>query len=255
VVRLRQAFAERVGGHSLTPAYRRHLRLDLRRRLLTAEARLGRSQWLVYVDRSPRRQALTLWYYDQPADRFLAVGATRISTGAPFRGRGTGERDPHFLTPTGVFRDTPRFGDYRALNVAGRVFDFGRVRSATWRPGRHRGQVARRDIHFQAHVGEGLGAPASHGCIRMQADLNRFLHQRGVWDHLLAGHWKWALVHGEGPADPPALAGQYLVVGDSCLRFEACADRYRGLLARLGHRPVGGAGVSGSASPTAVAQR
>lgn len=252
---LRQAFVGEVSGHSLAPDYRRHVRGDLRRRLLGEGVRLRRSQWLVYVDRSPRRQRLVLWYYDRPADRFWAVGAAPVSTGAPFRGRESADEDPHFLTPTGVFRDKPRHGDYLARNVPGRVFDFGRVRSATWRPELGGGELQQQPIQFQAHVGDEVGRAASHGCIRMDPDLNRFLHRRGVWDRLLEGHWKWALVHGEQPAEPPELAGQYLVVGDSCLGFEACGPRYRGLMARLGQRPVGGVPVMPPAGPTAIARR
>jgi hypothetical protein len=238
---LRRSFVRDVAGFSVASRYRRFVRRDLGKRLLAEGVELRRSQWVAYVDRNPRRPGLLLWYYDRPADRFFPVGGAPVAIGAPFAPPDAGNPDPHFLTPTGVFPNSVQYGDYQARSVAGRVFDFGRTRSATWRRDAAGERVARRTVQFQAHVGEAVGRAASHGCIRMNPDLNRFLHRQGVWDRPLAGTWKWHLVHDQGPGELDDLAGQYLVVGDSCLDFQACGKRYRGLLARLGHQPVGGA--------------
>ena len=147
-------------------------------------------QLLIVVDRNPARQKLYLFIVrpGRPSS-FSLVGADHISTGQP------GRRD-HYITPVGVFPHTDAILDFRAagtynenhvrgLGVSGmRVWDFGwQWALKGWHTDGEGG-----DIRLQMHATDPdllerrLGHPASEGCVRLSAALNRFLDKHGVLD-------------------------------------------------------------------------
>lgn len=140
---------------------------------------------------------------------------------------GNGKRKGFFITPTGVFKNSPDFIGYRALgtkNVKGwrglgakgsRVWDFGWQK--TIKNGRER------EIRFLVHAtdpifGEKrLGKIDSKGCIRISGKLNQFLDHYGLLDREYEAQkdnkrFSWVL---NPKREPVLFAGQYLLVGDS----------------------------------------
>ena len=109
---------------------------------------------------------------------------------------GQAHRVGYFITPRGVFRHTDVILDWRAegtfnenhirgLGLKGmRVWDFG------WQQARRGwGRVPERDdIVLLLHATDPdyleprLGHPASKGCVRIPAAMNRFLDRHGVLD-------------------------------------------------------------------------
>jgi hypothetical protein len=189
-------------------------------------------QLLIVVDRNPARQMLYL-FVARPggARNFSLVGAASISTGQ------AGRRD-HYITPVGVFAHTDAILDSRALGtynenhirglgVRGmRVWDFGwQWALKGWHTDGEGG-----DIRFQMHATDPdvlerrLGHPASEGCVRLSASLNRFLDKHGVLDadieQAAFSDIRYnALLRPD--RTPSILAGRLLVVVDSQLPRDA----------------------------------
>ncbi len=194
-------------------------------------------QLLIVVDRNPARQMLYL-FVAQPGgpprsgrDNFALVGAAHISTGQ------SGRRD-HYITPIGVFPHTEAILDFRAagtynenhvrgLGVSGmRVWDFGwQWALKGWHTDGEGG-----DIRLQMHATDPdllerrLGHPASEGCVRLSAALNRFLDKHGVLDadieRAAFNDIRYnALLRPD--RTPSILAGRLLVVIDSQLPKDA----------------------------------
>ena len=200
-----------------------------------AKAMLARSrvtlrspQLLVVVDRNPRVEQLAL-VVAQPNAPWLVIGGTHVSTGQA-------GRFDHYITPTGVFVHDASIMDYRAegtynqnhirgLGVKGmRVWDFGwQTARKGWRDDGEQGQI-RLLMHATdpANLARRIGRPASDGCVRVPADMNRFMDHYSVLDreYLQAARLDDAYDRGIGsvlPADrdPTPLAGDKLVVVDS----------------------------------------
>lgn len=154
----------------------------------TASFAIERPQLLVVADRNPSVQQLRI-VLARPDAAWQVIGGSKVSTGQAGR-RG------YFITPTGVFPHTDAILDYRALGtfnenhirglgLAGmRVWDFG------WQTA-ERGWHAERDladIRLLMHatdpdyLEQRLGRPASQGCVRVPAAMNRFLDIHGVLD-------------------------------------------------------------------------
>lgn len=143
-------------------------------------------QLLVLVDRHPKVQLLVV-ALAQADGGWLVVGAAKVSTGRP------GEFD-HYFTPTGLYEHGPNVGSFRAEgtfnsnHIRGyglkgmRIFDLGWVQATkAWGAGGL--NTIRLQIHATDPVLEArLGRPASKGCIRIDAGLNRFLDEYGVLD-------------------------------------------------------------------------
>jgi hypothetical protein len=154
----------------------------------TSPLAIDRAQLLVVVDRSPAVQQLRIMLA-RPDRAWEVIGGSRVSTGQ--RGR-----HGYYITPVGVFLHTDDILDYRAegtfnenhirgLGLKGmRVWDFG------W-------QTADRgwgdnpdpsDIRLLMHATDPdylerrLGRAASKGCVRVPAEMNRFLDRHGVLD-------------------------------------------------------------------------
>jgi lipoprotein-anchoring transpeptidase ErfK/SrfK len=148
---------------------------------------IDRPQLLVVVDRNPTVQQLRL-VLARPEGNWLSLGGSKVSTGQ------TGRFD-YYVTPTGVFLHTDLILDWRAegtynehhvrgLGVKGmRVWDFGWQTAAKgW------GTAETGEIRLLLHATDPdylqrrLGRRASKGCVRISAEMNRFLDRHGVLD-------------------------------------------------------------------------
>lgn len=198
--------------------------------------RLDRPQLILVVDRNPLVQRIAV-VLARPGGSWESLGAARVSTGQAGR-RG------YFITPTGVFPHTPDIADYRAegtFNAQGirglglrgmRVWDFG------WVPAR-RGwagpDAAPSAIRLLLHatdpdmLEQRLGQPASQGCVRIPAAMNRFLDRHGVLDadheRAARGGDVRALAALRADRTPTPLAGRLMVVVDSSAAPEAAPKR------------------------------
>lgn len=228
LLRLRQAFQQEV-RNPVKPDPVRDAKLVTLARSSLADAgvSIDHPQLVVVVDRNPRVQQLMIMLAE-PTDPWRLVGGSPISTGQ------TGRFD-HYVTPVGVFRVTNAILGYRAegtLNENGirglgakgmRVWDFGwQVAMKGW--AEPVGRPDRTPIRFMLHatdpdhLEQRLGHPASQGCIRMPAGLNRFLDEHGVID----ADYERAAVDDirfrallRADREPSPLAGDMLIVVDS----------------------------------------
>jgi len=185
--------------------------------------RTDRAQLLVVVDRNPQVQQLRV-VLARPDAAWQNLGGTKVSTGQ------MGRQD-YYLTPTGVFLHTDAILDWRAegtfnaqhirgLGLKGmRVWDFGwQVATKGWGPG-EQGEI-RLLLHATdpAYLEQRLGRPASKGCVRIPAAMNRFLDRHGILD---VDYERAAKVDPRFAAlllpdrIPTPLAGDMLVVVDS----------------------------------------
>lgn len=195
--------------------------------------KIDHPQLLVVVDRSPRVQALRI-ILARPNGPWEVIGGGKVSTGR------RGDFD-HFITPIGVFPHTDAILDYRAegtfnenhirgLGLKGmRVWDFGwQMATKTWTPGHAKGEM-RLLMHATdpANLEYRIGRPASKGCIRIHAAMNRFLDRHGVLDY---DYERSATVDVQYRAvlppnrTPTPLAGDKLVVIDTSLSPSAEAE-------------------------------
>ncbi len=150
--------------------------------------KIEQPQLLVVVDRDPAVQELRI-ILAQPNANWQVIGGSKVSTGQSGR-RG------YFITPAGVFLHTDGILDYRALgtynenHIRGlglrgmRVWDFGwQTAQKGWReepdPAEIRMQMHATDPEY---LEQRLGHPASEGCVRIPATMNRFLDMHGVLD-------------------------------------------------------------------------
>ena len=197
-----------------------------RARAATGAARLpiDRPQLLVVVDRNPAVQQLRI-ILAQRDGRWQVIGGSKVSTGQA-------GRRAYFITPVGVFLHTDDILDYRALgtfnenHIRGlglkgmRVWDFGWQSAARgWRVERDEAEI-RLLMHATDpdYLEQRLGRPASQGCVRIPAAMNRFLDMHGVLD---ADYERAARDDARFRAvllparEPTALAGNAMVVIDS----------------------------------------
>jgi len=153
------------------------------------------------------------------------IGSSKVSTGQAGR-RG------YFITPVGVFLHTDGILDYRALgtfnenHVRGlglkgmRVWDFGWQQAEKgWGVKRDMAEI-RLLMHATDpdHLEQRMGRPASQGCVRIPATMNRFLDLYGVLD----ADYERAARDDAGvrsvllpEREPPPLAGNVMIVVDS----------------------------------------
>jgi hypothetical protein len=225
VSRLRAAFAAEVPASLATSAERDAARsARARDALAAAGATIGAPQFLLLVDRNPSVQEASI-VLARPEAAWAVVGGTRVSTGQAGR-RG------YYLTPLGVFAHTDAILDWRAegtfnangirgLGLRGmRVWDFGwQEATKGWRADGERGPI-RLLLHATDpdRLEQRLGQPASQGCVRIPAAMNRFLDRHGVLDAEIESAARTdprfaALLLPD--REPTPLAGRLLVVVDS----------------------------------------
>jgi len=178
-------------------------------------ARDAVSQFFVLVDRSPRVQAVMI-YWRGADGKVEFVGASPATTGKP----GAYE---HFVTPLGVFAQSRENADFRAegtrnwLGIRGygekgmRVYDFGWVSAE-----RGWGEGGASPMRLQMHATDRelleplLGRAASKGCIRIPASLNVFIDRHGLLDAVEEHRW---LLRAD--REPTPFPGRWLVVIDT----------------------------------------
>ena len=178
-------------------------------------AREARSQFFVLVDRSPRVQAVMIFWREADG-AFELVGASPATTGEP----GAYE---HFRTPAGVFEHSAANPDFRAegtpnsLGIRGygdegmRVFDFGWVLAERgWGAGgmsKMRLQMHATDPQYLEPL---LGRAGSKGCIRIPASVDLFIDRHGVLDAAPQHAWLF-----RPDREPTPYPGRWLVVIDT----------------------------------------
>jgi lipoprotein-anchoring transpeptidase ErfK/SrfK len=212
--------------------------------------RIDRAQVLVVVDRNPQVQQLRI-VLARPDAAWQSLGGTKVSTGQ------TGRQD-YYLTPTGVFLHTNAILDWRAegtfnaqhirgLGLKGmRVWDFGwQVATKGWGT-EEQGEI-RLLMHATdpAYLEQRLGRPASKGCVRIPAAMNRFLDRHGILD---VDYERAAKVDPRFAAlllpdrIPTPLAGDMLVVVDSSAALDRGVTRAEAVgFSRYWEEPSGGA--------------
>ncbi len=227
VVRLRAALLREVPQHTTDTADGD--RAWIARAKVATDAApfwIDRAQLIVVVDRNPAVQQLRI-VLARPDAPWEMIGGSKVSTGQA-------GRHGYFITPVGVFLHTDGIVDYRALgtfnenHIRGlglkgmRVWDFGWQTAA-------RGWHVERDLSEMrllmhatdpANLEQRLGRPASEGCVRIPATMNRFLDVHGVLDadyERSAG--EFAGIRGvlRPDREPSPQAGSALVVVDSSL--------------------------------------
>jgi hypothetical protein len=175
--------------------------------LAASPYRIERPQLVVTVDRAPRVQELVIMLAQPGNQPWQVLGGSRVSTGQA-------GRRAYFIMPTGVFRHTTDIVDYRALGtynenrirglgVKGmRAWDFGwQTAQKGWLPDGETGEIRLLLHATDPDVLEPrLGRPASQGCVRVPAGMNRFLDAHGVLD----------AEYERGAADDPKLAAVLL---------------------------------------------
>jgi len=189
VLRLRAAFAREV-PHAIPnsmPSDRIWIERT-RAAIAASDWTIDRPQLLVIVDRNPGVEELRI-VVAEPDAPWQVIGGSKVSTGQ------AGRRD-HYITPVGVFLHTDAILDYRAegtfnenhirgLGLKGmRVWDFGwQWATKGWRADKEGGDI-RLLMHATdpTYLEQRLGRPASEGCVRVPATMNRFLDRHGVLD-------------------------------------------------------------------------
>ncbi len=186
---------------------------------------IERAQLIVAVDRNPRVQEMRI-IAARPGERaWEVIGGVKVSTGQA-------SRKLYYITPTGVFLHTDSILDYRAEgtvnenNIRGlgakgmRVWDFGWHNAVKgWRSDGETGDI-RLLIHATDpdYLEQRLGRPASQGCVRIPAAMNRFLDRHGVLDadieRAAASDIRYASLLLPNRTPSP-LAGNAMVVFDS----------------------------------------
>ncbi len=207
------------------PTYLGRVSLDAQNRLTPVLGQHPPSQYFVYVDRNPARQLIFVGYFDADSGKVELLGADLVSTGLLRRGQDS------FLTPTGVFEHLPDNFGYRAQGTknergwrglggkGSRVWDFGFQQG----PREFRRGVYESQMRLLLHAtdpdqGEPrLGGMDSKGCVRVSANMNRFLDRRSILDR----HYErlaaenpdmWLLAPDRIPVSAP---GSFMVVGDT----------------------------------------
>jgi hypothetical protein len=196
-----------------------------RAQMARSDVPIDRAQVLMVVDRNPKVQRVC-FILALPGDAaWQVLGGMSVSTGRA-------GRKYYYITPTGVFINSPDRLGYRALGTRNehgirgigargmRVWDMGwQWAEKGWLPSREKGQI-RLEIHATDpdFLESRLGHPASEGCVRIPSALNVFMDRYGVLDVLYEqaasydGRFRALLPRGRTPSP---IAGDALVVVDS----------------------------------------
>ena len=216
---LSEIFKKQVSNITTDQTYIAWISSDALDRILKAEDSQLR-QYFVYVDRNEEKQNIMVGFFDPVEIKIVIIGWDKVSTGNP-------RKKGHFITPTGVFKNSVDNPGYRALGTknskgwrglgkrGSRVWDFGWQKTPD--------QAAEREIRLLLHAtdpdfGEQrLGQVDSKGCVRLSAKLNYFLDHYGILDkeyeqsaaNKTSG---WLLSNDRETVKNP---GQFMIVGDS----------------------------------------
>jgi hypothetical protein len=223
--RLRAALVQEVPRHAIEDADGDRAWVARARAAVdAAPLAIEHAQLLVVVDRNPTVQQLRI-VLARPDAAWEVIGGSKVSTGQA-------GRHGYYITPVGVFLHTDGIIDYRAqgtfnenhirgLGLKGmRVWDFGwQTADRGWRAEADPGEI-RLLMHATDpdYLEQRLGRPASEGCVRIPATMNRFLDMHGVLDadYEQAARDDVRLASVLLPRrQPTSLAGDALVVVDS----------------------------------------
>lgn len=220
VKKMQEEFNRIVGNHTaIEPEYLKTAAVDIAKLMSEVRDHIE-SQYFVYVDRNPRRQAILTCFLNSRDKSIILIGADKASTGNE-------KRAGFFITPCGVFKNTVESVGYRALGTKNdqgwrglgakdsRVWDFG------WQKTYKKNQEI--TIRLLMHAtdpdfGEKrLGGADSRGCIRISGKLNKFLDHYGLLDKEYEANKNrktvaWLL---RPDREPAPYAGKYLLIGDS----------------------------------------
>jgi hypothetical protein len=202
--------------------------IDLaRQQLMEKGEHITSPQLVVLVDRNTKVQEMRLALAVNDNVWFI-IGGTKVSTGT------TGHFDK-YITPLGIYHHTADILDFRAAGTKNengirgygargmRIWDLGWFNAVKgWR---HDGETG--EIRLQMHATDPdilepkMGTPASAGCIRIPAALNRFLDLNGVID---ADYERAAIIDARyqdillRDRTPSPLAGNMIIVVDSSVQ-------------------------------------
>nr|WP_231944590.1 L,D-transpeptidase [Asaia bogorensis] len=225
-----------------TPEQRQRFIRLARAAIASTNTPIDRPQILMVVDRNPKVQRLCFVLAMPGNADWETLGGTPVSTGRA-------GRKFYYITPTGVFINSPDRLGYRALGTKNengirgigakgmRVWDMGWHNAVKgWLPTHETGDI-RLEIHATDpdFLEQRLGHPASEGCIRIPATMNVFMDKNGLLDvqYEQAASYDTrfrALL----PKDrtPTPIAGDALVVVDSADAVQAISS------ASVGHQPL-----------------
>lgn len=212
-------FKDQVSVNSpLEPVYIDWIYSDSLARILATEDN-NRAQYFIYIDRNENKQNIMVGFFNPPQD-IIIIGWDKVSTG-------NHKRKGHFITPTGVFKNSIDNMGYRALGTKNskgwrglgkknsRIWDFGWQKT----PPKNGDREIRLLLHAtDPDFGEKrLGQVDSKGCVRISAKLNYFLDHYGLLDYeyeqsVLNGSTTWLLLKNRETVKTP---GQFMIVGDS----------------------------------------
>lgn len=212
------------GFSTYTPERRRAFLTLAKEQVTQANMPISRPQLIMVVDRNEQIQHLD-YVLALPDAPWESLGGTPVSTG-------TTGRKYYYITPVGVFQNTADRLGYRAEGTknkngirgigakGSRVWDMGwQTAMKGWLPRHETGQI-RLEIHATdpQFLEWRLGHPASEGCIRIPATMNKFMDHYGLIDALYEQAASYdprfqALL----PKDrqPTPIAGDLVVVVDS----------------------------------------
>jgi hypothetical protein len=187
---------------------------------------IDKDQAVIVVNRNVKVQQIAVMVA-HPDGTWTLIGVSPTSTGVA-------GREKHFISPTGIFDHDGSIMDYRALGTknengirgigakGSRVWDFGWQDAETgWLK-----TPEMRQIRFELHATDPdileprLGHPASAGCIRISAGLNKFLDHYSLLDAVYVQEADAGSVAISAllPRDrEPTLSGRYMLVVDEPL--------------------------------------
>lgn len=217
-----------------TPEQRQRFIRLARAAVTNSETVIDRPQLLMVVDRNPKIQRLCFVLALPDPTEWKILGGTPVSTGRA-------GRKYYYITPTGVFINSPDRLGYRALGTKNengirgigvkgmRVWDMGwHTAVKGWRPDHETGDI-RLEIHATDpdFLEQRLGHTASEGCIRIPATMNIFMDKYGLLDV----QYEQAASYDERfrallPKDrmPSPIAGDALVVVDSAEKVQTISS-------------------------------
>lgn len=209
-----------------------------KKHLLKNKNKFTYTQFVSLVDLSKQILLLTIW--DNEKKDFFKVGYDYISSGAMEREVETKIGEDHYVkTPEGLFkiksgwRSDGKMLDDNSTKPYGEkgrfVFYFGKHESIRYNTFDRDGNkikdkkkwVLIKDhlqLAMHAHSSENtLGTPQSHGCLRISADLNKFLDNNFVFFSHLLEEDEWVHPYDKKPDNPKnhKLAGKYILIIDS----------------------------------------
>ncbi|MEI6843046.1 MAG: hypothetical protein WCK48_00845 [bacterium] len=215
--RLKEWFAERVGGITISATYEAEILGIIRTVIQTAHI-IESPQYVLFVDRNPTVQLGTLVFVEPDSRQIFIIGTDKVSTGNP-------NRKGYFVTPLGFHKNSPKHMSYRALGTVNskgwrglglkgsRVWDFGWRETQTKKGEPYQIRML---LHSTDPVyGEiRLGEVGSKGCIRVSHKFNKFLDQFGILDAEYEKNTRGRSVLPRNRT-PVIFAGSYVLVGES----------------------------------------